>query len=78
MAGMSKLSVEPMPSPLMLELLTWVASHPRTYAEAIDAWQSNCPRYPVWDDALVEGLVQVARGGVTLTALGRAAVDGRS
>jgi hypothetical protein len=74
-------SAHPVPNPLMLELLSWVASRSRTYAEAIDAWRSNCPRHSVWEDALVEGLVQVVRRGgttVTLTPLGRAALEGRS
>jgi hypothetical protein len=74
-------SAHPVSSPLMLELLAWVASRPRTYAEAIDAWRSNCPRHSVWEDALIEGLVQVVRRGgstVTLTLLGRAALEGRS
>jgi hypothetical protein len=74
------------PSSLTLELLTWISSRPRTYAEAMEAWRSNCPRQPVWDDAVTEGLVAVTRsaGGVpggaevTLTARGRALLDGRA
>lgn len=69
----------------MLELLAWVANRPRTYAEAIEAWRSNCPRLSVWDDAFTDGLVRVVRGAaiesrseVTLTALGQATLDGRS
>jgi hypothetical protein len=61
-------------SPLTLELLAWISSRPRTYAEAIDAWRSNCPRHPVWDDALSDGLVRVSRSGVVLTAAGEAAL----
>jgi hypothetical protein len=70
-------------SPSTLELLDWISSRPRTYAEAIDAWRSNCPRHPGWDDALTGGLVRVVRGGdgnrseVALTALGRAVRDRR-
>ena len=62
-----------------VELLAWIASRPRTYSEAIEAWKSNCPRLSVWDDAIEDGLVEVARspgdaGGaaVALTARGRA------
>lgn len=67
------------PSALTLELLSWISSRPRTYAEAMEAWRSNCPRQPVWDDAVTEGLVAVARGGeVTLTPQGRALLDGRA
>ena len=67
---------------LMLELLTWVAARPRTYREAMEAWRSSCPRHPVWDDALVDGLIEVEGDGamddarVTLTARGRAALSG--
>ena len=73
------------PSALTLELLSWIASRPRTYAEAMEAWRSNCPRQPVWDDAVTEGLVAVTRrdgvpGGaeVTLTQRGRALLDGQA
>ncbi len=66
------------------ELLSWIADRPRTYAEAMDAWRSSCPRLTVWEDALIDGLVQVIRGGgatgrasVTLTARGRAALGSR-
>ena len=71
------------PSALTLELLSWISSRPRTYAEAMEAWRSNCPRQPVWDDAVTEGLVAVVRGAatgeaeVTLTVRGRALLDGR-
>jgi hypothetical protein len=62
-------------SELTLQLLAWISSRPRTYAEAIEAWRTNCPRQSVWDDACGEGLVQVVRKQVTLTPLGRAALD---
>jgi hypothetical protein len=68
---------------LMLEFLSWVASRPRTYDEAMDAWRSTCPRHTVWEDALIDGLIQIARGGakrqaeVTLTSRGQALLDGR-
>ena len=34
---------------LTRELLTWVSSRPRTYADVVEAWRSNCPRHPVVD-----------------------------
>ena len=49
---------EPM-SPLTIEFLVWISSRPRTYAEAMDAWRTTCPRHPVWEDALVDGLIQL-------------------
>jgi hypothetical protein len=48
---------------LTLEFLTWIASRPRTYAEAMEAWASRCPRNPVWDDALIDGLIQIESAG---------------
>jgi hypothetical protein len=54
-----------------LELLTWVESRPRTYADVVDAWRSNCPRLAVWDDAVIAGLVTANGHGVALTELGR-------
>jgi hypothetical protein len=68
-------------SPLTLEFLTWVSSRPRTYAEAMEAWRSNCPRHPVWDDALNDGLIQIVnrgaakRANVILTPRGKAILD---
>jgi hypothetical protein len=69
-------------SPLTLEFLTWVAARRRTYAEAMDAWRSTCPRHTVWEDALIDGLIRVEGGGplgqpeVTLTPRGRAFLGG--
>ena len=68
-------------TPLQLEFLTWVARRPRTYAEAMEAWRSNCPRESVWENALIDGLIQVENGAtmdeslVTLTPLGEAALS---
>jgi len=66
---------------LMREFLAWVASRRRTYPEAMEAWRSSCPRLTVWEDALIDGLIQVEGGGplrqseVTLTPRGRAVLE---
>ena len=67
--------------PPVLELLAWLASRPRTYVDAMDAWRSNCPRHTVWEDAVDAGFVKVIRNGgrpsapeVILTERGRAAL----
>jgi hypothetical protein len=71
-------------SPLMLEFLTWIASRPRTYAEAMEAWRTTCPRHTIWEDASIDGLIQLEAAGsidksrVTLTPRGRAILDGAS
>jgi len=63
---------------LTLQFLAWVAEKPRTYAQAMDAWRSTCPRLSIWEDAILDGLVAFAGGAtrnasrVTLTAKGRA------
>jgi hypothetical protein len=62
----------------MVQFLDWVASRPRTYAEAMDAWRTSCPRLSVWEDALIAGFIQVNGNGtmkqaeVALTPRGRA------
>jgi hypothetical protein len=61
-------------SPLTLELLLWISRRPRTYPEAIEVWRTNCPRHSIWEDALGDGLIQVRRSEVSLTALGRRAL----
>jgi hypothetical protein len=64
-----------------IELLAWIEARPRTYDEAIEAWKTSCPRLSVWDDAVSDGLVQVARdpngSQVTLTPRGRDALGAR-
>jgi hypothetical protein len=67
---------------LLVEFLHWVASRRRTYAEAMEAWRSTCPRHSVWEDALVGGLIQIESDDgpnppkVSLTPQGRSVLDG--
>ncbi|MEX0805835.1 MAG: hypothetical protein WD688_21335 [Candidatus Binatia bacterium] len=71
-------------SPLLLQFLAWVSSRRRTYDEAMEAWQSTCPRHTVWEDAIIDGLIQVKSTGplhpshVTLTPKGKTILDGNS
>jgi hypothetical protein len=66
---------------LMLEFLRWVSARDRTYAEAMEAWRSTCPRHTVWEDALISGYIVVEKTGalrdwpVTLLPQGRAILD---
>jgi hypothetical protein len=39
---------------LILDLLKWVGLKPRPYDEVLEAWQTSCPRLPVWEDATTE------------------------
>ena len=73
------------PAALVLQLLEWVAARPRTYRETMEAWRTSCPKMPVWEDAIDNGLVQVVATRdvsgaplVTLTARGRAALASRA
>jgi len=74
-------TVEKPVSALTLQLLTWISAQPRTYADAMDAWRTTCPRMPIWEDALSEGLVELNGSGamrdrnVTLSVRGQALLD---
>jgi hypothetical protein len=58
------MSVEPLgPSALTLEFLVWISSEPRTYGETMEAWRTNCPRMPIWENAVSDGLVALEGGG---------------
>jgi hypothetical protein len=64
---------------LTIQLLSWLAARPRSYAELKDAWRSTCPLTCAWEDAFSDGLVALAAGAerskeasVVLTPRGRA------
>ena len=65
----------------MREFLIWISRHPRTYEEAMEAWRSTCPRHSIWEDALIDGLIQVGSRSaenlaeVTLTPKGRSVLE---
>jgi trans-aconitate 2-methyltransferase len=46
---------------LILDLLEWLASGPRSYAEVLDTWRTSCPRLPVWEEANDRGYVERRR-----------------
>ncbi len=46
---------------LVCDLVEWVAIRPRTYADAMAAWRTSCPRLPIWEEATDLGLVVVER-----------------
>ena len=65
------------PDLIMIQFLEWVAARPRRREDVLDAWQSSCPRFPVWEDARADGLVRQSGGEtgerrVELTERGRA------
>jgi hypothetical protein len=40
----------------------WLAFRLRTYADAMDAWQSHCLRFTLWESAREDGLVELDPG----------------
>ena len=57
----------PQTESLTIALLEWIAQRPRTYAQAMEAWRSTCPRLTIWEDAVDRGYVArqpVAGAGV--------------
>ena len=65
-------------SPLVIELLAWVAAGERTYVEAIEAWGSRCPRHTPWEDALADGLIRVESRGAVGQAVVKVTDQGRA
>jgi len=48
---------------IMVQFLAWVADRPRSYAGTMEAWRTNCPRMPIWENAVSDGLVTLEGGG---------------
>jgi hypothetical protein len=65
---------------LSLQFLDWLAGSPRSYGEVIDAWRTSCPRLPVWEEAITNGLVRRTSGAtmrdakIVITEKGRQAL----
>ncbi|MGD9894611.1 MAG: hypothetical protein AB7R89_17590 [Dehalococcoidia bacterium] len=51
--------VAPPISSLTRDFLDWVAGGPKTYADAMEAWRTSCPRLTIWEDALGDGLISL-------------------
>ncbi len=66
---------------LILDLLEWLATRERTYAEVMEAWRTSCPKLPVWEEANDRGLVTHdaadGRSIVGVSAAGRALLEFR-
>lgn len=63
-------------TPLIADLLEWLAREPRAYDDVMDAWRTSCPRLTVWEDAVDSGLVTRLRSNgqptqIALTEQGR-------
>jgi hypothetical protein len=50
----------------------------------MNAWQTTCPRHTIWEDAIIDGLIQLNGAEtlhdpeVTLTPRGKAYLDGNT
>jgi hypothetical protein len=55
--------ITPIITPLVRDLVAWVAAEPRPYREVIEAWRTSCPRLTVWEDAVEGGYVALGPGG---------------
>ena len=70
-------------SPLVLDLLDWLAIEPRPYAEVMEVWRTSCPRLTIWEDAVDHGYVvrrrdeEAGQPVVDLTAAGRRLLETR-
>lgn len=56
---------------LTTQMLEWLETEPRSYAETIDAWKTSCPRLSIWEDAIADRLVRIEAGRVRVTPAGR-------
>jgi DNA-binding MarR family transcriptional regulator len=45
---------------LQLEFLLWVSTDPpRSYRQVMEAWRSTCPRISIWEESLMDGLIEI-------------------
>ncbi len=55
---------------LVLDLVEWVATSPRSYTDVMSAWRTTCPRMSIWEDSLDQRLVSVHNHTVYVTTRG--------
>jgi len=56
---------------LLLDLLEWIGSHRRPYAEVLRVWRTSCPRLPIWEEANDRGFIEhhVEQGQAALVSV---------
>jgi len=77
----SHLELERQNAALTRQLLQWIRSERRTYADALDVWRSSCPRHTIWEDALAAGFIDCGTApaaALTLTRAGERFLEGHS
>ena len=55
---------------LILDLLEWVSSTPRSYEDVMNAWRTTCPKLTIWEDAQDAEYLKVRNQEVRITAGG--------
>lgn len=65
----SHLELERQNAALTRQLLQWIRSERRTYADALDVWRSSCPRHTIWEDALAAGFIDCGTTRESVLAL---------
>ena len=58
------------PEPLILDLLSSLKAGAMPYADVMEAWRTSCPRLPVWEDVVDQGLVRRRGPMIELTDAG--------
>jgi hypothetical protein len=56
---------------LILDLVEWIATGPRDYADVMSAWRTSCPRLTIWEDAVDGGYIRRVGSLVEVTESGR-------
>jgi hypothetical protein len=64
-------------TPLILDMLEWLAKQPRPYAEVMEVWRTSCPRLTIWEEAVDHGLVVRRREPGASTAVVEVTASGR-
>lgn len=64
-------------SALRRQMLEWIAARPRDYTEVMEAWRTSCPRFSIWEDACLDGLIdyEPGTGKVILSDAGKACLS---
>jgi hypothetical protein len=47
---------------LRRQMLEWIAVRPRDRMELLEAWRTSCPRFSIWEDACLDGLIAYEPG----------------
>lgn len=66
------------PDALVLDLLASLEAGARPYSEVMEAWRTSCPRLPVWEDTVDQGLIRRDGAMIALTDAGLRRLRGRS